>query len=165
MSIFLREWPVWSITSLKLDVNGWFGSVTGSFASTTALTSGVDYVMPVDPTTGRSETGQLLRINGLWPLSWARPVGMLSYFNTAMPGCIKAVYVGGFDPIPYDLQLAVWQICAERRLRAVSGQPKQSESDEGYSYSLGGMSDAEMLMIGSVRQLLTPYIPIGSVIR
>jgi hypothetical protein len=89
---------------------------------------------------------------------------MLSYFRTNCPGCIKAVYVGGFDPVPYDLQLAMWQICAERRIRAKNGQPVQSESDEGYSYSLGGMSDAEMQMIGSVQSLLAPFMPVGRVV-
>lgn len=161
--IFLKEWPVHSITDLYLDLSGYGGQASGAFAASTELTQGVDFYLVKDPS-GVAQSGCVMRINNVWPSSLSRPTGMLSYFRVPIYGCIKVVYIGGFDPVPYDLQLAIWQICAERRLRAKNGQPVQSESDEGYSYSLGGMSDSEAMMIGSVQSLLAPFMPVGRLV-
>ena len=127
---------VTSVTSVSVDASGNYGTTSGSFA--TALTSGTDYAW-------RPNTSLIYRINGTWSRPRIRlPGDLASRPIGPIPGSgnIKVVYVAGFSPIPDDLQLAVMDVIALARSGAGKGGMLQSESYDGYSYSLAGVNAA-----------------------
>ena len=134
-----RRW-VQSVTSVSIDRNGNYGTTAGSFP--TLLTSGVDYAW-------RPSTSLIWRVNGVWgryrmrlrdDLA-VRPVGPLPG-----SGNIKVIYVAGFAVVPDDLQLAVIDTIALARAGAGRGGFLQSESYDGYSYSLAGLNTSAAWM-------------------
>lgn len=161
----VRESPIWSITSLAFDPKGGYGQLTNTFGSGTVLTAGESYYFVVDNPDGKSYCGQIVAQPqagwGGWygtALGWggAQTPGLLGYQPTPIPGAFKVVYIGGYQLIPDDLRLCIWQIVADRYAASLTGNAFQSESMEGYSYSLGA-PDAEIAKIGSVAMILQGY--------
>jgi hypothetical protein len=156
-AVLLRERPVHSVTSVYLDAKGYSGQAPNAFGPESLLTAGVDYFLEIDNSFGTlANAGKLKRIGRSWPLVNWMPIGCLAPRPTPIAGCIKVTYAGGYKLIPNDLKLAIWQIVADRKQAALWGSSFQSESHQGYSYSLGS-PDQEILKIGSVRSILNSY--------
>lgn len=82
----------------------------------------------------------------------------LNWVRRPYRASVVATYVGGYDPVPMDIQLAIAQAVGSMRLRAPTGGEVQSEGYEDYSYSLGGLSaEAEMLRLGGVKSVIDSY--------
>ena len=154
--VTLRETPVISITSVYLDTTGFYGQAPNAFPSTTQLTQGTDFALMIDRPDGYSYAGRLYRIGHGWPLGSAWNTRNLTPTPVPCPGALKVTYVGGYSLIPYDLKQVVYQIVADRRGAALNGISLNSESFEGYSYSLG-TPDSELMKIGSVGRTLNAY--------
>ncbi len=161
----VRESPIWSITSLAFDPKGGYGQLTGTFGSGTTLTAGEAYYFIQDNPDGKGYCGQIVAQPqtgwGGWyggALGWGnvQTPGLLAGQPSPIPGAFKCVYIGGYTLIPDDLRLCIWQIVADRRNASLTGNTFQSESMEGYSYSLGA-PDAEIAKIGSVASILAGY--------
>lgn len=155
--IRLRQTPVQSITSLYLDNAGFFGTVSGSFASASQLIEGTDFVLNRDnnSATEKSTSGIVWRINGSWDRPSSRVNGTLSTIPGSAMGNIKVTYVGGYATVPADIQGACIQAVAMFRAMPVVGLA-QSENYEDYSYTLADPSAQEKIM-GSLKSLLKPY--------
>lgn len=157
--LYLRRDPVAAngITTVKLDLSGMYGSVSGSFGADTELTSGEDYFLKLDAKFGDGlNSGVIQRLNGVWPLRERRPVNRLAAGVEPLPGCIQVVYAGGFQLMPYSLKNAVWDIATFMFQRSPSARLAQSESGEGYSVSYMDW-DREMRMIGSVQMIVNTF--------
>lgn len=156
----LNEAPVISVSEVKEDVTAYYGSVAGTFGSTTILTSGVDYTVVRDGRNGLIEVGRLQRLNGcVWPCRWEYQAGLLTAVRKPGLGNIKVTYTAGYaqGSIPRDLQLACWLLAARIRLvRKRGGLLPQSESLAEYSYSLQQLVQ-QQLQLGTVEQLLSRY--------
>lgn len=154
----LRETPVRSVTSVFVDPSGAWGQYAGGFAASTQLTAGLDYYLRMDGPLGlTSASGTLVRLgNRVWPGKVVNEVGLLTNYKVAGEGNIKVVYNSGFETIPADIVLAVYQICAQIRLARQTGMNIQSESFEDYSYSLG-TPDTDLMKIGTVSQVVATY--------
>lgn len=154
--LLLPEYPVISITGVWLDRDGYYGTPTGAFADATELTSGIDYALVRDGKAGVAETGRLFKIGGVWPGRWERRPGLLS--STVRPGAgnIKASYRAGYEVVPDDVQLCLWQVCAQLRSARALGAPYSSERYEEYAYQIA--TDAMSLMrVGSAAQTVARF--------
>ncbi len=142
--LFLKNYPVTSITSIHLDNGGYFGDGPDSFAADTLLTEGSDYVLNKDDAsaTAVSRSGEVFRINGIWDRQRTRKRGQLCSAPSSGMGNIKVVYVGGYLVVPKDLEhcanRVVVSIYNSRKLSSVIA----SESFEDYSYNLAGTEEA-----------------------
>lgn len=173
--LFLRQYPVTSVTSVRLDLSGNFGQTSGSFAASTALTAGVDYALELDAPTG-SSVGVLRRLGGpggawrTWPdaVYPDGPVGTLTEGRAgpvwpAVPGSVKVAYVAGYTTIPGDLALAVDQIAARVYREGQfggSGAGIVEERLEDYAYKIGTIAAGvveSLPAIGSPRSILNRY--------
>lgn len=134
----LPEYPLRSITSLHLDLDGYAGFGASAFAAVDLLVSGTDYY-PLLNQSGLSWFGHVMRIGGApWPKT---------------PGSIKIVYSAGWSALELagevtdpgldasDIQLAVFKTLADIK-NAVDVQRSNSgpggitsESLEGWSAS------------------------------
>lgn len=159
-SVVLKRTPVSpSGLAVYLDVNGNYGTTIGSFDSTTSLlTEGTDYVLERDTRRGDglSYGGILRRIGTTWPASRQRPADLIGYARVPCKGCLKVTYTAGFTLIPQDIKLAVAEIVADRRQARTRGVAFQSQSGEGYSYSLADAA-SEARKIGSVMSVVNKY--------
>lgn len=162
----VSETPIWSITSINVDPTGGFGQLDNTFGTDTLLTAGTDYYFSVDDTDGKGHRGAItcLRNNGWGYWGWggfwggggwggSYTPGLIAGQPQPTPGAIKIVYTGGYALIPDDLRSAIWQMAAWLRMTAALGVPFQSESSEGYSYSLG----QHLPTIGDVESILAGY--------
>ncbi len=164
-NIFVRETPIWSITSVNYDGAGGFGELTGTFGSDTLLTAGQDYYFRKDHTDGKGYAGEVFvgRRNASW-WGWSSnwgfgrgyTPGLLATRPEPIPGAFKFVYVGGYAIIPDDIKLAVWEIVADREQARARGVGLQSESGMNYSYSLAPYTD-EISKLGSVASVIAKY--------
>lgn len=154
--LLLREYPVISITNVWLDEDGYYGSVSGSFGSSTLLTSGVDYALVKDGRAGASDTAKLLRIGGVWPGKWQYRSGVLTPRMTPGAGNIKVQSVCGYATVPEDIELAIWQICAQLKAERSTGQAIIEEHFEDYGVTLAAKAE-EMWQVGSAAQLVSAY--------
>ena len=160
-AIMLRETPVVSITSVNLDTAGFYGQGTNSpFGSSTALVAGDDYFLRIDDPTGVSNSGLLYRTNKNWTAALnyvsQMQVPRITPMGGPYLGCVKVVYVGGYDLVPADLKQAIFQIVQDRKAAINQGEKFAGEGFEGYSYSLG-TPDTEVMRIGSVMRTLSNY--------
>jgi len=150
--ITLRRRPVVSITSVSYDRDGNFGVPTDSFDSTCLLEAGADYALD------SRDTGLLIRVNGTWnelPVRFGSEY--LSVDRAPNWGEIEVVYVGGYDPIPADLRLAVAQVVTQSaRLVTVGGNLVEERLGD-WSYKLDPRAVLAMPELGSVRQILARY--------
>lgn len=161
-SLILRKTPVWTITSIHLDFFGYFNASGSAFASDSLLTAGTDYALDINGLDGLSYSGLVYRITGVWPeRSQVHIAGLLT--NEVVPayGNVKAVYTGGYDPIPDDLQNACVQVASVMDLM-LKGAPRVSERLGNGSYTrdfslINGAGFCNNPIIGSVRQVLSRY--------
>ncbi len=119
----------------------------GQFQSQNLLAEGGDYWIRRDQPGGQSKCAILNRIGGPWLAGWSFGGGGYWWGSGPDLACVqqpgpgnyqvKATY--GFESIPYNLELAaIWTVNKARWMRTVP-LLFQSESDDGYSYSLGLM--------------------------
>jgi hypothetical protein len=156
-SICLREYPVTAVASVYFDPNGYYGQGLGAFPSTTLLVAGVDYTLRMDAPDGlSSQSGTLDRINGVWPGSFHRPPGRLSWERIKGQGNIKVAYTAGYTTIPDDLQALVWQAVGQLRASSPAGLLVTSESLGGYNYSLEAAEQA-VNRVASAASILARY--------
>lgn len=137
----LRRWPVTPASvAISEDTGGNYGQSSGAFAAATALTLGVEYSVPIDSKwgDGLSYGGMVERINSVWPFRRRQIPGHLSYMRESLPGCLKVTYTAGFQTIPYPIKQAIWDLTTVKAQLSIFGRFLQSESGEGYSYSMGG---------------------------
>lgn len=154
--ILLARTPVDPATvTIYEDWNGNFGQTSGSFDSTTLLTMGTDYTVPIDSrwNDGLNYSGLVRRINTVWPYRRQRPLTLLGYSRDPLPGSVKATYTGGFQLIPYPIKLAVWTLTTIFAQGSPAGRLAMSESGEGESVSYGAMEDIPW----TVTKPLAPY--------
>lgn len=117
----LPEWPLRSISSLKEDVNGYFGQGSSAFPSTSALSSGTDYYINRD-ISGFNMFAHVVRRAGAW---------------STVPGSIRVNYVAGWtadelngnvsdlDTDASDITMATLYAVAYRYNTILSMQPTQ----------------------------------------
>lgn len=154
--IKLRRWPVTPASvSVSLDAGGYYGQPSGAFASTTALTLGTDYIVPIDSKWGDSLSygGYVERMGNIWPYRNRYPNGYLARMPEPLPGCIKVTYTAGFQTIPYPIKQAIWDLTTIKVALSPYGRLLNSESGEGYSYSAGDMPDGIPAHIRAVLDL------------
>ena len=156
--LLLPEYPVVSITGVWLDEAGYWGQAPNAFGDATLLTQGVDYALVKDGRDGEAETGRLLKINGVWSGKWVSVAGLLTPQLRPGQGNVRVEYAAGFDPIPDDVQLCLWQTIAQLRAERTSGRPLQSENFEDFGY-VNAFEDAKALMMrpGSIQQVVAKY--------
>jgi hypothetical protein len=171
--LLLNQYPVTAVADVRVDLGGYYGTVAGSFGTTTALTAGLDYALEID-TSGTSRAGVLRRLGGVgssWG-AWPGPImvpgagggGSLTAGRdgpTWVPvaGSIKVTYTAGFASMPEDLMLAVDQTVAlVYRTGKWGGMfGVTSEQLGNYSYTLASQVIAGMPSVGSPRQIMTRY--------
>lgn len=153
----LRQTPVSSITSLYLDQSGNFGlNPDGSFAATSLLVQGTDYVLDLNPSSGRSDTGIVFRINTVWPRFYREYyIGRMAGRLYSSEGNIKVTYQAGYTSIPADIQYAVAYLTSYMRRNIGSGAPLAKEKIGDYSYELAQPRWLEQ--IGELKQILGKY--------
>jgi hypothetical protein len=156
----LRETPVESVTSLYYDLGAYGGQATGAFAAETLLAAGTDYYLDRDrPTDTYSNSGFVYRIGTVWAGWQERPYAYLGYRPVPAKGAVLVSYRGGFGNnlrVPMDLALGIIDGVQMLRQTTDLGRMKQSESGEGYTYSLGPL-EAEVMRLGSIRQVISTY--------
>ena len=152
--LLLREYPVLSVSSVRVDARGYWGTAADSFGATTALTAGVDYALVADGS--GSGTGRLFRINGVWPGQWRTRAGLLTPSLKPGAGNVKVSYRAGYEAVPPDVALALWQVCARLRAERATGRPVAEEAFEEYRVKFA--ADAERMMrTGSEAQVVARY--------
>lgn len=139
-SICLKEAPVQSITSVRVDIDRGFGD---------------DTLIEPSGYSVQPEAAILHRIGSVWP---GRCVSVGGLAGHRVPGQmnVKVVYVAGWAVIPGDIKLAAMQYVAQLRMTAQTGGPMASESLDYYSYSSLSPAD-QAKAFGSVKQLLSAY--------
>lgn len=117
------------------------GLAEAYFSADSILAPGIDYMPRLDDSDDprRSASGLLERLTSVWPRNRSRQVGALSsLYAGPLPGRgnIKVTYCGGYATIPPDIELAVMEAAALARSMAHDGRTLNSESWQGYSYSM-----------------------------
>ena len=136
----LREYPVQSITSVKIDSERSFGAGTDLIAN-------VDY---------RLVNGTLLRTSGrVWPGAYQKTTGLLYVPTVPSRGIIQVVYTAGYATIPQDIVLHAHEMIALALDMAGRGRVATSESLEDYSASYQPLSGEDLL--AGHRQALNRY--------
>ena len=157
--MLLRSRPVYTSPTITclVDEAGYFGSASGSFASTTALVYGTDFCLQIDQEDGTSRSGILARINDTWPKPQVRQYGWLSPFIWSSQGNVKVTYTAGYtvDNLPSVFRLAINLLIARLRYILPIGYEMNSESYEERSISLA-LSEKDKLL-GLIRPMLLPY--------
>lgn len=122
--LYLKQYPVNSITDVWVDPNRAFGTDT-------KLVADVDYLL---------RNNKLFRITGTWPQAYAWTKGLLAGELRPSIGVIKVTYSGGYSTVPADVKLAVHMCCAELFNKQGLARPISSESYEDRSISTVGPS-------------------------
>jgi hypothetical protein len=134
--IWLSVTPVLSITSCYEDDTAASGDTSGSFASTTLLTQGVDFCLDWDNGPGsQSTTGKLTRLGTYWarPAEWVQ--GLVLSYPGPPAGNIKVSYTAGQSP-PLSVVQACELMVSKMRQIALFGQHPTSVSKSGVSVSV-----------------------------
>lgn len=163
-ALVLRQRPVWSITSVHVDHQGYFGTSPSPFGTSTLLTAGTDYSLEQDLATvsGQpiSRSGLLIRIGTIWAEMGRQyfPGKLATEIGPAF-GNIKVVYVAGYETLPYDLQVALSMLVSLFQNTVVSGQPLMRERIGDYSYEIlsGRYSETTHPVFGSLDKILNRY--------
>ncbi len=151
--ITLKRRPVVSITSVYYDPRGYFGSDTiNSFGSETLLVQGTDYCLD------SRDTGFLIRITGDWP-EYPRRREWFKLSRDLVPnfGDVKVTYVGGYDPVPFDVKLATAQLVTRSIQMLRYGGPLEREHLGDWSYKIMDPILGTAPDLASVRSLLAKY--------
>lgn len=166
--IFVQNGPLLSAT-VWLDYSGRYGdNPNGSFANP-PLILGTDYSIPYDgqlgddcddsqDTTPVCKASMIQRIGAVWPGRWVRTMGLT---GALIPGAgnIKITYTAGWtqDTLPMTVRLAICQIANVILRSAPFGGFLQSESWQGYSYSLGLLAINSYPELGTSRANLNTF--------
>lgn len=145
--LLLPDYPVREVAEVRVDPEGRWGQNPQGFGTDTLLEQGTQWALVMDgrpeateeASTQISETGRLMRVNGVWPGRWVRGRGMLTPQLESGDGNIRVIYTSGYDPIPEDIQLAIWQLVAQLKSSRQLGFPYQSERFQSYGYTLAQM--------------------------
>ncbi len=140
--LLLKSRPVYTTPAIAVSVDegGFYGSVTGSFGSETALTYGENFALKIDQANGTSRSGILIRLNDIWNRPSKRQRGLLAPFVGEDFGSIKVTYTAGYttDDLPAQLKAAAILLVTNLRQLLPFGQPIQAESYEERALSYGG---------------------------
>ncbi len=117
---------------------GFYGSVPGSFDSTTQLVYGDDFALVLDEDIDgdgifdASRSGILVRVNQYWDKPIYRQVGLLSPFVGRAYGNIKVIYTAGYtvDGLPSQIRTATDILVSKLRAFIPVGSLLTSESYE-----------------------------------
>lgn len=138
--LVLKSRPVYTTPTIQVyeESNGFYGQPSGSFASTSQLTYGTDFVLKIDQDNGTSRCGILLKKHAYWPKATGRVGGYLSPFVTESFGSIKVIYTAGYtvETLPAPFRLAADMLVARIRYIFPLGMEMQSESYEERNISL-----------------------------
>ncbi len=131
----LRHTPVTAITTVHEDNDAYWAQGSSAFGTESLLTAGTEYALQTR-VSGTSYTGLLFRIGAVWPSVRRFSRGLL--IGSAIPGLgnIKVAYTAGYSSVPADLELLANILVAVLRRNAQHGDDVQSESLNGYSYTL-----------------------------
>jgi hypothetical protein len=153
-----------------VDVAGYYGDGTSPWPVQTRLALGKEYSLLRDAADGSSRSGVLRRLLGgptgygfgAWPWSWPlvdRRGTLTARLAPSWPagyGNVRVAYTAGYAEVPEDIKMACNLLMASvNRMRRL-GAPLQSESYEGYSYSLFMQLKAGT-ELGEARQVLSRY--------
>jgi len=158
-TIALRRRPVSSVTSVHLDFAGRAGQGPDTpFSSESLLAAGTDYFLDFRDA-AFSYTGLLHYTSGVWPeRTRQREPGKLAQEYTPQRGNVKVTYVGGYDPIPADIQFAAAQVVAYARRNAkFGGFGVTMERLGDHMYRVAQVSLGAAPELGSARQILSKY--------
>ena len=159
LKLLLRHRPVFTTPTIvvHLDSGAYYGSVTGSFAGTSALTYGTDFSLKIDQEDGTSRSGILIRINEFWPKPQSRQAGFLSPFLGESFGNIRITYTAGFtvDMLPAQIRAACNLLIARMRAILPVGMEIGSESYE--ERSLGLITQQKNYLTSLIRPMIWPY--------
>lgn len=143
-----------------VDELGAYGDGAGTpFAAATEWVLGTDFDL-LDVRGGYSKSANLICLNGIWPTTWYRPPTRLASTLAGQRGAIKVIYKAGWaaNDIPPALKEAAYleattlfSMSVSRGGSPVNGLLKQSESLNGYSYSLGAASGLDVSGYGASR--------------
>lgn len=157
--LLLRSRPVFTTPTIQcfVDEAGYYGTRSGSFASTTELTWGDDFTLDIDQDDGTSRSGILIRINNLWPKPHVRQTGLLSPFVGDSFGHIKVIYTAGYtvDSLPATLRLACNILASKLRYFFPLGQELNSDSYE--EKGIGIVTSDKEKLLNHVRPLVLSY--------
>lgn len=107
-TLLLREYPITSVTGIWVST-GDAHYEDGVFPSSDLLTEGTDYGLVL---VGSVRNGIVKRFKRVWPGRLVSTIGLVNAYLQPGYGNIKATYVAGYDPIPVDLQMAMFAIMA-----------------------------------------------------
>jgi hypothetical protein len=153
----LPEYPVITLTGVWLDEKGYWGDGPDAFAAATLLTRGVDYALVKDGKNGDAETGRLKKINGVWPGRWESKQGLLTMAMKPGNGNIKVSARLGYEVIPEDIQLCLWQVCAQLASERETGRAIQSEGFEEYDVAFMANDAMNAMRVGTAAQVVARY--------
>jgi len=156
----LRARPVYTTPTIavRVDEGGYFGSVTNSFGTNTALTYGDDFALRLDQEDGTSSrSGILVRIDDIWPRPRIRQRGLLSPSIGRGYGTIKVTYTAGYsvDTLPATIRLACNLLVARLRVILPLGAESTSEGYEDRSISI--VTSEKTKLMALVRPLLVAH--------
>lgn len=143
-----------------VDDDGAYGDGPGTpFDTDTEWTLGTDFDL-MDVRNGYSQSGVLVCLNGLWPVTWNRKPTRLASTLVGEYGPIKVNYKAGWaaDDIPSALiqaayleAITIFTMSVGRNGNVPTGLLMQSESLNGYSYSLGSPGGMDVSGYGASR--------------
>jgi len=142
--LWLRKFPVTSVTTLSVDGGGYYGKGTTPFPSSTDWTEGTEFAIPLveESEKNRGKVVALGSVDFRTPSVWPRGTGN-----------IKVIYRAGYSAAPRDLEMAVHMLVAKVRNDADKGVPLASETLGKYAYTVlmgGKKSGLEVLTIRSI---------------
>lgn len=165
----LNKFPISSVTTVYVDTSGGYGQITNTFGASTLLTAGQDYAFVAEQgflqvLAGRSSWPMGTMGPGFSPYGWR---GLTRHGTSwvgwpRVPGCIKVTYVGGYNPIPADLKMAVCSMASYILLATnAGGMVTTTQSYIDTSVGSGFLSEAlargNVPALGSARLVLDSY--------
>jgi hypothetical protein len=149
----LSQRPVSVVNSVALATRGSYGAVPGDY---TTLVAGFDYTLRLrESSLGNS--GELVKLTGVWPTQIDHYVGRLSWERRAGLGNVKAVYTAGYTIIPDDIKYAVALVVGYMFRTAKRGGQDYSERLGDHSYMIPMARIREAPALGEARQILSVY--------
>lgn len=155
--LLLKSRPVFPTgLEVRLDEGAYYGTVSGSFDSNSALTYGVDYALDLDQEGNSSRSGILVRFNEFWPRPGYRERGYLSPYVGRGFGTLRITYDAGYtvDSLPAMIRGACELLIAKMRYVLPLGLELTSESYEERSITTGNTAEAKTYLMSLVTPML-----------
>lgn len=157
--LLLRSRPVFTSPTIAVyvDSSGYYGSATGAFDSTTALTYGTDFFLEIDQEDGTSRSGILRKVSGFWPKPMVRSPGYLTPYVQEDTGSIKVTYTAGFtvDSLPAQLRTACNLLMA--RMNYIFPLGVELNSDGYEERSLGVVTSEREKLLALVKPMILSF--------